>query len=229
MDKHLSFEKCIFKNKHFLEIKRFDTDIYQAMAYDELIFHQSIVNNKNYLRLYKVIKPSVTIGYSIRTDKLEFDLPWTRRITGGGIVEHYNDIIFLLSFSAENISAAKIYKIIHNNLRAFLSQFIPDIKIIDKSEKRGDLCFQNPVESDLIYNDTKITGGALKKKGNNFLYQGSIQVNEYQEDILNSTDSLKDYFGIRYSDSIKIDEFTDIKSELNLNDKYSSEKWKKLR
>ncbi len=104
----------------------------------------------------------------------------TRRVTGGGLVEHNNDLILSLLFKYNNQKNVSFYyEIIHNAIFFALQAIGYNSSIYKKSRKNSaskeSHCFSNPVQYDILVDNKKIVGGAMSRKKGAFLYQGSLQ------------------------------------------------------
>ena len=156
--------------------------VYEAMALDELLFEESRATRKAFIRLYSFDSSCITLGYF---QKLKKDpgnsIPWTRRITGGGIVHHDKDLI--LTFGGipdfKKNPLQDLYHKIHSSLIPSLSEWMPELNLnteppVPQTDKES-YCFQKPVLHDILTDNTKIAGGALCLKKDIFLYQGALK------------------------------------------------------
>lgn len=161
------------------------------MALDEILFrpHEFGAENmfpelqeKPILRLYYSSEPWITIGYSMDKPVTELkQLPFCRRLTGGGEVLHGKDILFTITggkMQDESFHSVRIsYWKIHEAVKAGFSTMGLHLDFYRCDEKlpRGNQCFRYPISSDLSLNGKKIAGGAQKRSTDRFLHQESIQ------------------------------------------------------
>jgi lipoyl(octanoyl) transferase len=154
------------------------------MALDEALLRSV---SKPTLRIYHWSNPWVTFGYfqEIRKVHARFpDIPAVRRWTGGGMVQHGEDLTFSLILPngaklAEE-SPTALYHVLHGMLADQIRSTLPVSVELAGSEymRRGEACFQAPVHDDLLINEAKVLGGALRRSGGGVLYQGSLQIKE---------------------------------------------------
>jgi lipoate-protein ligase A len=136
------------------------------------------------LRIYNWSAPSVTFGYFQKIEEVRKtypDLPPVRRWTGGGMVEHGEDLTFSLMIPrteyAASISPALFYKELHGGIAAWLSEELgSEVRLAGQAEIRsGTSCFIAPACDDLLLGGKKILGGAQRRSAGALLYQGSLQ------------------------------------------------------
>jgi len=157
------------------------------MALDEAVLLHS-PPEATVLRFYDWDGPACTFGYSQpHATALEQcrargwkDIAPVRRATGGGIVFHDGDITFSLVFPWNRLcSASEIYKKIHRGIRAALGSsgvvtnlWSPENRSLGLAQS----CFARAEPMDLVCVDgRKVLGGALRKKAQKGLYQGSLR------------------------------------------------------
>ena len=149
------------------------------MATDEwLLLHSTVPT----LRLYRWTRPEVTFGYPQRWAEIEpltAGRPTTRRYTGGGLVEHGDDLTISLVIPAPHPFASlrptESYRLIHTAIHAALQSSHP-VRLATADDARpGPACFTAPACLDLLWNDQKILGGAQRRTRAGLLYQGSLQ------------------------------------------------------
>jgi len=145
------------------------------------------------IRFYRWDHPALSFGYfgklaDVASHANKRDV--VRRWTGGGIVLHGADLTYSIvipaSDSAFAESSVSIYRKIHEGARAALASHGKTVAtfcerrpeknsaVIDRRYNK-DLCFANPVESDLLSNGRKIAGAAQRRTRGGLLQQGSIQ------------------------------------------------------
>jgi lipoyl(octanoyl) transferase len=149
------------------------------MACDEAMAWQSV---RPVLRVYRWGHAAATFGYSQRVDGLPekaLTLGPVRRWTGGGVVFHGDDLTLALvvpaTESLAQLRAAEMYKAIHEAIAEVLRRTIPSARLVLPEECRsGGVCFQSPVQYDIMAGPLKICGGALRRFRKGILYQGSL-------------------------------------------------------
>jgi lipoate-protein ligase A len=180
-----------------------------SMALDEILFEETEQTGTGFLRLSVFNPQSKTLGYfqTSRNRDLQ-DSSWTRRMSGGGIVEHQGDLILSLSHSllhllpkggSRNLTSL-LYRQIHDAVRQSLSLATgnSNLSLMEECkpssacgvfvQSNESYCFNSPVQYDICapilsstastFSQSKIVGGALCRKRKSFLYQGSLQVSE---------------------------------------------------
>lgn len=172
-------------------------DVYGQMALDEALVRAR--PNAVTLRFYRWTDgPAVTFGYAqfIREvrralQEKNFQGPYARRPTGGGMVFHGEDLTFSLVFPGAG-RPTEIYQKFHAQVHAQLNrlgetgkvfhQHLPACAYAPSVNHTASACFSNPVENDLLSaSGAKILGGALRRFGQTVLYQGSLQVPNARE------------------------------------------------
>lgn len=173
-------------------------DIFTQMGLDKDLFETFVQDLHSFpiLRVYQVAEPSITVGCSyrkrfrslLRAQNLTFwkkKLPLCVRPTGGGLVEHGNDLIYSViarrdsypTFDKVRTSYLSFHEAI---LEAFRNLGI-ETRLLrcDEAKRRSSAlseCFNEPVATDLLMNERKIAGGAQWRRREAFLHQGSIQI-----------------------------------------------------
>ena len=139
----------------------------EAMAVDEALLEWG---RKPVLRAYRWAEPTVTYGYfdEEATARAIFpgeELHFVRRWTGGGIVDHRQDIPFTLAMhrkgEKERPSSAVLYRWIHGALARVLRDCGVECVMLDgDAPDGGRACFSSPVTSDLVLpGGEKLAGG----------------------------------------------------------------------
>ena len=167
------------------------------MAVDEALFHLA---DAPVLRLYRWTGPELSIGYFIRWENLpDRRLPITRRWTGGGIVEHGEDVVFSLILPERSGDPGRApcplpetaegrYRWIHERLAGALAGAGLAVALESPQSPApaaGGRCFAAPVGHDLIDTPTggKIAGGAQRASRHGLLHQGSVRLPEDLRDL----------------------------------------------
>lgn len=214
-------------------------NVYEQMAADELL----VSNSVPCIRFFNWdFRPQATFGYVQKIEQAKAELRtlginrFTRRMTGGGLVLHKDDLTFSLVFDLkERIQPSIIYTALHGTINEELSKagFIASV-YTGKSDynpqtEQGQVqnCFTNPVADDLIQNGKKVLGGALRRFNKRVLYQGSLQIkNAESRDVKDALiKGFLKYLGTSsYEEEILNPVFLAKTRDL-ANTKYSSETW----
>ena len=165
-------------------------DTYGQMAVDELL----VSNFAPCIRFFNWdTRPQATFGYIQKISQAEIELKklginkFTRRMTGGGLVLHKDDLTFSLVFDLPSrVQPNLIYTALHGAIQEELKDagFLASV-YAGKSDYRPQTsggqvqnCFTNPVADDLMQDGKKVLGGALRRFDKRVLYQGSLQVKD---------------------------------------------------
>ena len=150
----------------------------ENMALDEVLFLSAIRENIVRVRFYTWSMPAVTVGY--------FERPQTRRgvrrMTGGGTVEHGNDVTFSLAFpgttAMARASGPDRYRHVHESLTLALNSAVHSAQLLVSRKKSTGPCFASPVQWDIIdpASGSKIAGGAQRRSRGAVMHQGSVRV-----------------------------------------------------
>lgn len=137
----------------------------ENMAVDEWLLE---TRGRSVLRIYRWAGDWGSFGYFGNLAEARTRLPgldWVRRWTGGGVVDHRADWTYTLAISPEEVIArlrgAESYARIHGAVVAMLRGRNVDARLSGGDEETGGaLCFQNPVEHDVMGGDgRKLAGG----------------------------------------------------------------------
>ena len=185
-------------------------NVFEQMALDEVLVRACA--GAQTVRFYNWAGgPAVTFGYAqfiseVRRgiDAQKFTGGICRRATGGGVVEHRDDLTFSLIFPSAG-KPTEIYKELHGAIHAALTlsglaahvfdKKLPAVAYAPSQHHSASACFVNPVENDLLLNGQKMLGGAIRRFGTTVLYQGSLQVpgarenNAYKQALINGVRS----------------------------------------
>jgi lipoate-protein ligase A len=174
----------------FEEIARWPLDTASSgaaqMALDEVMLQSAELP---ILRVYQWSRPEITFGYPQHWDEARdfaAGRPATRRCTGGGFVEHGDDVTIAIAVPASHpfsqLSPIETYRRIHQAIRSALDEpAIHSATVADKVD--GAACFASPAPHDLLHGSKKILGGAQRRSRDGFLYQGSLQATQASIDI----------------------------------------------
>jgi lipoyl(octanoyl) transferase len=153
------------------------------MALDDALFHRSMRSGVAAMRFYHWDQAALTAGYFHRSQSEPQTPGMVRRFTGGGLVEHGEDLTFVLTLPAGTAAArtpgADRYRWIHEALAAALAAvgFPAALEPADLPATRGP-CFAHPVPWDLRDPESgrKIGGGAQRRSRGAVIHQGSIRL-----------------------------------------------------
>ncbi|MDF1815866.1 MAG: hypothetical protein P1V20_26945 [Verrucomicrobiales bacterium] len=172
----------VLPNIHFwFDEKRRDAS--GQMALDEAAFLYSLESGEAVLRTYTWPSAAVTIGYFDDYPEDE-KRPVVRRMTGGGLVEHGEDVTFCLTLppicEAAKAKTETRYRWIHECLAKVLVRQGIDLDISAEEGAVTGPCFSNPVKWDLLDDcGRKRVGGAQRKSKGGVIHQGSIQIGDH--------------------------------------------------
>jgi lipoate-protein ligase A len=150
----------------------------ENMAVDETLF---LTANCPVLRFYRWIRPAVSFGYftSWKEVALRFsERDLVRRWTGGGIVEHGQDLTYSLVCpnAATLPTTIEFYRFVHLAIANILRKSGRPVEIAQLVEPtRSSACFEKAVQFDLKLRGEKIAGAAIRRNRKGLLLQGSIQ------------------------------------------------------
>ncbi len=156
------------------------------MALDEVLLQNP--GDTPLLRFYRWAQPTVTFGYfepSGAARRVAKGREIIRRLTGGGIVEHGDDVTFTLIIPRgvpfARLRSVESYRQIHAALARALEcggvavQAQEDEPSPPADSSQPNSCFERPVLHDLITSGTKVAGGAQRRTRFGLLHQGSIR------------------------------------------------------
>jgi lipoate-protein ligase A len=151
------------------------------MAIDEALLRQAMQPT---LRVYRWSEPSVSCGYFSKlgvVEEVAAGRPVVRRWTGGGIVEHGDDLTYTLVVPRGDPffrhSAAESYRLIHERIARLLADAGVSAEVLPSESGAGSsACFVRPVQYDVVVNTVKIAGAAQRRTRWGLLHQGSIQM-----------------------------------------------------
>jgi lipoate-protein ligase A len=178
------------------------------MAVDEYLFRSLEESPGTILRFYQWIRPTVSLGYSQKVKNvvdLDFcrkrGIDVVRRMTGGKLVLHFNEVTYSLCSTDTEIFSATLgesYRRISEALMSGLRRMglSPSLADAPPAEyTRGNLpCFSYPARNEVEVQGRKIIGSAQKRIGTRFLQHGSIPLID-ETDLLESVSFLKEREG----------------------------------
>ena len=158
------------------------------MAFDELLLDRSRERGPS-LRFYRWKEPTVSFGYfepAAAAHRLADGREVVRRWTGGGLVEHGDDLTYTLAVPRAEpfarLRAAESYRLIHAAVTTALWQGGWRVaaqleEALPAPQTAVNACFQRPVLHDLLADGQKIAGGAQRRTRAGLLHQGSVRFN----------------------------------------------------
>jgi lipoate-protein ligase A len=162
---------------------QFDADTLGGVSHDTV---------KPTLRFFRFKNRTVSYGRLQKPDLVDSQIPYgwetVRRPTGGGIVFHDGDLCLSLCWRARQGPLPRRpqdqYRWIHSIILGVLAKETSDsVRMAACCDVKAPdepfavrTCFQNPVGYDLLKDQQKIVGGALRCTRVATLYQGSIQI-----------------------------------------------------
>jgi len=170
-------------------------DPFANMALDETLLRSyREKSSQPTLRIYGWREPSLSLGYSQDlAGELDVELckarsvPIVRRITGGGIILHANELTYSLVCSKEDLGIRSqveaSYKVISSFLISFYAAlgidaaFACDISSDDNLGTPSAICFASKEKYDIVVGDKKIGGSAQKRSKDVIFQHGSIPLN----------------------------------------------------
>lgn len=156
----------------------------EQMAADEALL---LLARAPLLRVYHWAGPAVTFGYFQRWDEVAPMVAGrdvSRRWTGGGIVEHGDDLTYALvvptgSWEGGTGAVRSWYRIVHTALmESMAGAGVACMSLADPSgpATRGGACFDQPSAADVLGGSEKVAGAALRRTKHGVLWQGSVRV-----------------------------------------------------
>lgn len=171
-------------NKHFSSLQLWE-DAVERTAAGQMACDEALARRAGcpVLRVYRWANPAATFGYAQRIGELPVAaraLNPVRRWTGGGVVYHGEDLTLALVVPSTEALAGRrsdgVYRAIHEAWVGVLRGVLPGARLVLPEECRsGGVCFESPVEYDIVDGVRKICGGALRRFRGGVLYQGSLQ------------------------------------------------------
>lgn len=166
-------------------------NIFENMAIDEAIFHETIKNKKApTIRFYNSKPVAISIGYfqdakkEVNIEKCHSaGIDIARRITGGKAVFHFNEITYSVvapdhekSFPPDILGT---YKVISRCIAQSLAYLGIKADLLEggrvlPEQKSETYCFSVPSKNELIVKGRKICGSAQVRKRGGFLQHGSL-------------------------------------------------------
>jgi lipoyl(octanoyl) transferase len=166
-------------------------NIFENMAIDEAVFHETIKGNKPpTIRFYTSMPPAITIGYFQDASKeLNIEkccrqgIDFTRRITGGRAVFHFNELTYSVAagenekiFPADILGAYKIIsQCIIRGLRGVgIKASLAEDGRLYRKEEMQPCCFSTALRNEILVDGRKICGSAQVRRKGGFLQHGLL-------------------------------------------------------
>ncbi|MAS94946.1 MAG: hypothetical protein CMO55_17250 [Verrucomicrobiales bacterium] len=213
----------------------------ENMALDQAIFEHTQKTGDAFFRSYCWNAPAVTVGYFHRFAPREYlhdpARGPVRRFTGGGKVEHGEDLTFLLTLPAgselSSLNATDRYQWIHQIVADCLNNFGATVLLEQRSQPLATgPCFENTVGWDLVDpgSGKKVGGGAQRRSAGHVIHQGSIRVPSKLR--LPDADWIQEFLQ-QLSEEVRLtNEITESKllmdAETTLESRYARKEWNEL-
>lgn len=152
----------------------------EAMAVDEWLLETA---EMPLLRVYGWRGEWGSLGYFGELERAKQAFPglsWVRRCTGGGVVDHRDDWTYSLivpsRFEPARWKSGESYRAIHEELAKVLAEESAQApQLAGANPKSGGVCFEHPVEFDVLgIAGEKIAGAAQRRCKEGLLHQGSV-------------------------------------------------------
>lgn len=137
------------------------------------------------LRIYYWSGSWVSYGYFQNEETAQEHFPdagiqFVKRPTGGGLVDHRNDLTYTLIIPRGDpfalLGRLDCYLAIHRLVQTALTRQGVSSHLLTQEDGKGAACFEHPVPGDLIAAETglKLAGAAQRRTRQGLLHQGSI-------------------------------------------------------
>jgi lipoyl(octanoyl) transferase len=175
-------------------------DGYSNMAIDEALLHSfDPASSLPVLRLYGWLRPSLSLGRFQKADEvldlekcLDAGVPVVRRITGGGVIYHADELTYSIICAPGQIPPAASIKDSFRVLTGFLLDFyrrfgldagyaVDVVPVGMRLGERTDFCFAGRESFDILINGCKIGGNAQRRQKNVIFQHGSIPLSNHVE------------------------------------------------
>ncbi|WP_042724660.1 lipoate--protein ligase family protein [Chthoniobacter flavus] len=195
------------------------------MAVDEALLQRAMAPT---LRIYRWCQPAVSLGYFSRIAEAEptaAGRELVRRWTGGGLVEHGEDITYTLLVPRDaaffQYTPLDSYRMIHERIARWLSDGGVSAGVAPSSAaETSGACFVSHVRYDIVTGNTKLAGAAQRRTRWGLLHQGSIQIGGARHDAI----ALAGTFATRIEQT-EISESVWRSAEEIAQQKYATEGW----
>ena len=150
---------------------------FKNMAIDESLLRHA---ESPVLRIYEWEQACVSLGYFQKASLAPAGTPFVRRYTGGGLVEHGNDLTYTLVLPADHpltlAGTLPSYRAIHEAVASTLEAAGIACHLATTQPKKDHAsCFLKPVPADVLDSQgKKLAGAAQRRTRQGCLHQGSI-------------------------------------------------------
>ncbi len=195
------------------------------MALDEALLQRALEPT---LRVYRWSEPAVSLGYFSRfaeAEKAAAGRAMVRRWTGGGLVEHGDDITYTLIVPRDAAffqhAPLDSYRMIHERIAQWLSGsgIRADVAPSSAADNSG-ACFTSHVRYDIVAGNNKLAGAAQRRTRWGLLHQGSIQLGGVRRE----TASLARMFAAHIQQVAISEDLVEAAGEI-AQQKYATEGW----
>ncbi len=165
----------------------------ENMALDAAMLALADDRDQVFWRAYGWNEPAITFGYSqawswVHAEMTGFKGSCVRRMTGGGIVDHRNDLTYALAIPSSHAlyrePATDLYKCLHQHIADILLDIGIEADLAPCRQDCGTagttglagICFQQPEPYDVVarLSGAKLAGAAMKRNQSGILIQGSL-------------------------------------------------------
>ena len=167
----------------------------ENMAIDEALLNSFNKNSSNpILRIYGWNPPSLSLGrFQKAADVLDLErcgtdlLPIIRRISGGGVIYHADELTYSIVCSPEHVSSVSSVKESFRILTGFLIDFyhslgltasyaLDSVSCVEPLGIRTAFCFAGKESFDIVIDGKKIGGNAQRRSKNVIFQHGSVPI-----------------------------------------------------
>jgi len=149
------------------------------MAIDEVLLQRATMPT---LRVYRWREPALSLGYFSHfadAERAAAGRAMVRRWTGGGLVEHGEDITYTLIVPRDvaffQHAPLESYRLIHETIAEWLQRSGISGRVAPSSaEEHSGACFAAHVRYDIVDGNAKLAGAAQRRTRWGLLHQGSI-------------------------------------------------------
>ncbi len=182
------------------------------MALDEALLEESLRTGDAFLRLYRWLEATVSLGYFQKATDCDTSehlatLPVVRRLSGGGAILHHHEQTYSCCLPPKHPLASqplKLYDLIHSVVIEFLNEqgvtVAPRGKEARAATPEPFLCFLRKASPDLVVHGHKVLGSAQRRRRGAVLQHGSLllRASEFASDLPGLLDLAPE---IRWDDS----------------------------
>ncbi len=177
----------------FIPFRFFNPDT--NMAYDEAMFQMYSHNLiPPTLRIYGWHPAGVSFGYfqdaSIINNIKEGNVPYVRRMTGGGMIYHKDDISYSIICSRSDLNIKGTVDDSYRILCSFLIRFYESLELKaefsgykEEGSDSGGLCCMAKERYDITIKGRKIGGNAQRRRKDIVFQHGSIPLKDISDEV----------------------------------------------